>query len=184
MTDALAVHYARALADAVFAAHSGLKPEEAVQQLRDAEALLASSGDLRKVLLSPAVPKSRKVALVMALAEKLGLHRIIKNFLLVVIAHRRTRELGKMRAEFERVVDDRLGWISAEIESARELTGEQRQQIERALGARFGKYIRAHYRVDPNLLGGVRARVASREYDATLRSKLETMRYQLMGSLH
>ncbi len=36
-------------------------------------------------------------------------------------------------------------------------------------------------RVDPNLLAGVRARVASREYDATLRGSLEQMRRRLLA---
>jgi F0F1-type ATP synthase delta subunit len=84
-----------------------------------------------------------------------------------------------MEQQFEAVVDERLGWIPAEIASARELTPEQRQEIERVLGTELGKFIRAKYVVDPDLLAGVRARVASREYDATLRSKLESMRQQL-----
>jgi F-type H+-transporting ATPase subunit delta len=183
MTDALATHYARALADAVFAPGSGLKPEEAVRQLRDAEAAISGSADLQKALLSPAVTKSRKRAVVAELAGQAGLDRLIRNFLLVAITHRRTRELGKMRAEFERVVDERLGWIPADIASAQELTADQRERIEGALGARLGKHIRAHYRTDPALLGGVRARVASKEYDATLRGKLESMGRRLAGSL-
>jgi F-type H+-transporting ATPase subunit delta len=183
MTDALATHYAGALADAVFAPGSGIRPEEAVRQFRDAEAAISASTDLQKALLSPAVAKSRKMAVIAELASQLGLDRLVRNFLLVVTTHRRTRELGKMRAEFEDVVDERLGWISADIASAKELTADQREEIERALGARLGKHIRAHYHADAALLGGVRARVASKEYDATLRGKLESMRRRLAGSL-
>jgi hypothetical protein len=40
MATALASHYASALADAVFAKDSGLAPEDAVAQLREAEALV------------------------------------------------------------------------------------------------------------------------------------------------
>jgi F-type H+-transporting ATPase subunit delta len=183
MTDALAIHYARALADSVFASGSGLEPEEGVRQLRDAESLISGSADLQKALLSPAVTKSRKMAVLAGLAGELKLDRLIRNFLLVVVSHRRTRELSKIRAEFERVVDERLGWIPAEIASSRDLTAEQRSRIEGALAASLGKRIRAHYRTEPGLLGGVRARVASREYDATLRGKMESMRRRLAGSL-
>ena len=179
MTGGLATHYARALADAVFAPNSGLAPEEAVRQLRDSVTLISESKDLERAMLSPAVNKSRKTAVISKLADELGLHRLIRNFLLVVVSHRRIRELHDMEQQFEAVVDERLGWIPAEIASARELTPEQRQEIERVLGTELGKFIRAKYVVDPDLLAGVRARVASREYDATLRSKLESMRQQL-----
>lgn len=183
MTDALAVHYADALADAVFAPGSGLDPEQAAQQFHDAEAAISASSDLQTALASPAVTKPRKMAIMSDLAKQMGLHRLLTNFLLVVTSHRRMDELARIRAEFERVVDERLGWIPAEIASARELTTEQRGEIERSLGDRLHKRIRASYRTDPALLGGVRVRVASREYDATVRGKLESMRRRLVGSL-
>ncbi len=88
-----------------------------------------------------------------------------------------------MRQKFEIVVDERLGWIPADISSARELNPQQRQDIERVLGTKLGKFIRAHYKVEPALLAGVRARVASKEYDATLRGKLESMHQRLVAHL-
>lgn len=182
MRDAAATHYAQALVDALFAPGADISPEQAVAQFRDAEASVASSGDLQKALASPAVTKPRRMAIMSELADKLGLSRLLRNFLLVTTKHRRTNELGGILAELERLVDARLGWIPAEIASAQELTGEQRSQIERTLGDRLNKRIRARYRVDPALLGGVRVRVASREYDATLRGKLESMRRGLVGS--
>lgn len=182
MSGALATHYARALADAVFGAKSGLSPQDAVEQLRSAESLMSGSIVLQRALLSPAVVKRRKEAVVAKLAAELGLDRIIRNFLLVLVAHRRTNEFNAIRREFERVVDERLGWIPAEIASAKELNAQQKQEIERALGTKLGKFIRAHYAVEPKLLAGIRARVASREYDATLRGKLEHMRQRLAAS--
>lgn len=182
MRDALATHYAQALVDALFAPGADISPEQAVGQLRAVEAAVSTSQDLQMALASPAVAKPRKMAIMSELADKLGLSRLLRNFLLVATKHRRTNELGGIRAEFERLVDARLGWVPAEIASAQELTAEQRGRIERTLGDRLKKRIRAHYGVDPALLGGVRVRVASREYDATLRGKLENMRRELAGS--
>jgi F-type H+-transporting ATPase subunit delta len=183
MAGALAGHYAKALADTVFAPDSGLSPQEAVEQFRTAEALVSGSKELQRALLSPAVSKSRKKSVVIKLGESLQLHRLIRNFLLVVVTHRRTRELHLMRQQFEAIVDERLGWVPAEIASAKELNEQQRQEVERILGAKLGKFIRPNYSVDPALLGGIRARVASREYDATVRGKLERMRQHLAANL-
>jgi F-type H+-transporting ATPase subunit delta len=183
MTDALSTHYSRALADAVFAPDSGLSPQDALAQLAAAEHLISSSKELQIALLSPAVSKARKAAVISRLADQLGLHRLMRNFFMVVVKHRRTRELSAIRQSFELIVDARSGWIPAEIGSAKELSAEQRQQIEHALGTKLGRFIRAHYEIDPALLGGVRARVASREYDASLRGKLESMRQRLVAQI-
>lgn len=182
MTGAIATHYANALAEAVFKPNSGLSPEDAVKQFRDIVALFSESKQLERALLSPAVKRPRKEAVIARIADDLGLHRLIKNFLLVIVSHRRTYDLSTIRREFEAVVDQRLGWVPAEITSAKELGAEQKQEIERALGTKLGKFIRAQYAVDPNLLAGVRARVASREYDATLRGSLEQMRRRLIAT--
>src|SRR6476661_2354609 len=176
MAAALAGHYASALADAVFAPNSGLPPENAVAQLRAAEALVSGSKELQLALGSPAVGKQRKTAVIAKLADLLELHRLVRNFLLVVVAHRRTRDLRDMRQHFEAAVDARLGWIPAEVTSARELGERQRQEVERILGTKLGKFIRATYGVDAGLIGGLRVRVASREYDASVRGKRESMR--------
>ena len=183
MTGALAKHYAEALADAVLVPNAGLSSDAAREQLRQAAETVTGSEELMKALLSPAVNKARKQAVIGKLADVLGLDRLIKNFLLVVVSHRRTRELKAMQQEFELIVDERTGWIPARIESARELSAEQRGEIEKALGEKLGKFVRANYQVNPALIGGIRAHIASREFDASVRGKLEGMRSRLLAQL-
>ncbi len=182
MVNALATHYAHALADAVFGPNAELAPEEAVKQMSAAEELISGSQELSNALLSPAISKDRKAAVIGKFSDELKLHRLIRNFLLVVISHRRTKDLLGIRQEFAAEVDKRLGWIPADIASAQELSPQQKEELERTLGAKLGKRIRAHYQVDPALLAGVRARVVSKEYDASLRGKLEGMRQRLTAS--
>jgi F-type H+-transporting ATPase subunit delta len=181
--NALSSHYAQALADAVFAPNSGLDAHAAVDQLRSAESLLSNSKQLQLALLSPAVNKTRKQAVISKLGEELGLNRVVRNFLLVVVSHRRVADLKAMRESFEEVVDERLGWVRAEVATAHEMDAAEREHVERALGERLGKFIRATYVVDASLIGGVRARVASKEYDATVRGKLDNMRQRLSSNL-
>jgi F-type H+-transporting ATPase subunit delta len=180
MQDAVAKHYASALADAVFKPGSGLSPQDAVKQFLAVEEVFSGSKQLQHALLSPAVTRPRKQAILGRIADELGLHRLLKNFLLVLISHRRTAQLPTIRRDFEAIVDERLGWVPAEITSANDLSQHEKDEIERALGTKLGKLIRAHYKVDPSLLAGVRARVASREYDATLRGGLEQLRRRLV----
>ena len=130
---AVATRYAKALADVTTAA-AGLRPEEALSQLRAFEAALAASHELQNALTTPAVPASRKRAVVARIADILKLSLIARNFLFVLIDHRRIALLGEILHSFELIVDERLGFARAEVSSPRELTESQRGAISAPVG--------------------------------------------------
>ncbi|HJY06914.1 MAG TPA: ATP synthase F1 subunit delta [Bryobacteraceae bacterium] len=179
MTNSLSVHYANALADAVFAPESRLPPEQAVQQLRKAVQLFDISPDLHRVLQSPAVSRHKKIALVGPLIKDEGLDHLIRNFLMVVVEHRRVKDLRHILEGFEEAIDIRLGLARVEITSAMDLTDEQKQAVEEALVEATGKRVRPLYRINRAILGGVIARFGSKEYDGSLLGRLEALRRQL-----
>jgi F-type H+-transporting ATPase subunit delta len=183
VTGALASHYARALADAVTPPDSGLDPRKAVEQLRRAECLLSSSKDLQLVLVSPLISKTEKFNVIRRLADQFELHRTIRNFLLIIASHRRTKEIRRIVTQFEQIVNERLRLTAVEVTSRRELTGSQKEEIERLLGEKLGKAIQVDYKLDSCLLGGVKASVASKEYDATIRGGLERLRARLLATV-
>src|SRR5512137_501378 len=104
---ALAKRYAEALADVVTRGASALRAEEAVAQLRAFEATLQGSRELREALSTPAVPNSRKRAVVGRLAGALGLAPVARNFLFVLVDHRRITSLPEIIHAFELTVDER-----------------------------------------------------------------------------
>ena len=55
----------------------------------------------------------------------------------------------------------------------------QRQLVER-LTRVLGKEVRAHFRSDPGLLGGVVVRVGDRVYDGSLRRRLNLLRRRML----
>jgi F-type H+-transporting ATPase subunit delta len=179
MVTALATHYARALADAVTSPQSDVTPEEAAADLRVVAAVLEGSPDLQRCLLSPAISREKKGAIAEILAKQFNLHRLVRNFLHVVVRHRRVTDLRGVILEFERIIDERTGFERADIVSAAALTGAQEQEIIAALEKTSGKRIRAHFKTDPSLLGGVIARLHSIEFDGSLLGGLNALRHQL-----
>lgn len=171
---AVATRYAKALAD-VTTAGAGLRPEEALSQLRAFETALASSRELGNALTTPAVPASRKRAVVARIAGLLELSPIARNFLFVLIDHRRIALLAAILHSFELIVDERLGFARAEVSSPRELTETQRGAINAQLERITGKRIRMRFAVDPALIGGVVARIGSTVYDGSVRGQLQTL---------
>jgi F-type H+-transporting ATPase subunit delta len=179
---AVAARYANALADIVTDSRSALSPQDAIGELRAFEAVLEESHDLREALHTPAIPGARKKAVVGRLADLLKLSRIPRNFLLVLIAHRRITLLREILHAFEIVLDERSGYIRAEIASAGSLGEDQRAEIAAELEKLTGKRIRAAYSVDESLIGGVVAKAGATVYDGSVRGSLESLRQRLSAA--
>jgi len=181
MVSVAASRYARALADVAFDPRSGLDPQHVTEQLKTVAALVRDSAELQRVLLSPAVPNSRKRGVIGKLAPDLGLNPKIRNFIYVLIDRRRIGQIGEIQEAFQSIVDERMGLIRADVTSARDLTDEQRGAVQAELAKLTGKQIRMECSVDPALIGGLVARVGSTVYDGSVRGQLEALQQRLVA---
>jgi F-type H+-transporting ATPase subunit delta len=167
--------YARALADAVTKPSAGVDSHQISRELQAFDAVLSASPELRHALSSPAVPGPRKKAVVNRLADPLALSRISRNFLFILIDHRRIAALADVLKAFEMELDNRLGLARVEVTAARELDPRQREALIQDLEKLTRKRVRLQFSVDPALIGGVVARVGSTVYDGSVRGKLESL---------
>ncbi len=179
MPAAAATRYARALVEVVLSPLGGVEPSRAAEELRAFEAALKESRDLRHVLLSPAIAPLRKRAVVDRLAQSLAASRPVRNFLKVVVDHRRAADLGEIIRAFETLMDERMGVQRVDVASARELDQAQREELSRGLEAGTGKKVRLNVSLDPELIGGVVARIGSTVYDGSVRGRLQTLARRL-----
>ena len=69
--------------------------------------------------------------------------------------------------------------LSAQVTTAIALTDAQAKGLAAALRQALGKDPEIETRVDPAILGGVKVRVGSRLYDASLKSKLDSLKFAL-----
>jgi len=177
----VAARYAEALADVVTAAGSAVRAQDALDELRAFEGTLRSSPDLYNALTSPAIPGSRKKAVVGRIADDLRVSKVTRNFLFVLIDHRRVPALGEILQTFEVVLDQRLGYARAEIASPRELSNAQRASLNATLERLTGKRIRMRFAIDESLIGGVVARIGSTVYDGSVRGQLQSLERRLIA---
>jgi F-type H+-transporting ATPase subunit delta len=181
MASAVANRYASALVDVVTSAGSALKPEDAVAQLRAVAQMVADSAELRNALMTPAIQNSRKRAVIAKLLDSMATSHLIRNFIFVIIDHRRIAILDEIREAFELLLDERMGFVRAEVTSAVPLDKQRGTALESELSNLTGKRMRLRFTVDPELLGGVVARIGSTVYDGSLRGQLQQLRKQLTG---
>jgi F-type H+-transporting ATPase subunit delta len=177
---AIASRYARALVEVVLEQRIG--PDIARQQLNAIVNAVRESADLRRVWESPAVSAEQKRAVLDAVAGQIGAAKPVRNFIAVLIDHRRIAMLEDMAKQFDSELNAQLGLAEAEISSSRPLSADGQRQLESRLERLTGKRVRATYSSDPELLGGVVVRVGSTIYDGSVRGQLEKMKQELSSA--
>lgn len=81
--------------------------------------------------------------------------------------------------EFTRLVRLELASRHAVIESAAALPDEQTSRLAAGIKTRFGNDITTEFRVQPDLIAGIRIKVGSDVWDGTVRNRLNTLSQQL-----
>ena len=172
--------YARAFADVVIG--SRLDAARTLAEAQQIAALVDQSRELREVWDNPSIAAEQKRAVLDAIVQRAGISRPVRNFVAVLIDKGRTRFLSEIVTQFAHDLNDRLGIAEAEVTTARELSGQERAELESDLSRVTGKTIRAKYEQNPALLGGAIARVGSTVYDGSVKGQLERIRQQLISS--
>jgi F-type H+-transporting ATPase subunit delta len=175
--------YARAYAEMVDAADA----DHAIEDLNQIAALVHESSDLRHIFLNPSVEHKQKLGLLDAIIDATGgreprRRMLLRNFIAVLIDHKRIGQIVDIAAQFKHEVEQRMGIADAQVSSARELTSAERKSLEQRLAAVTGKTVRATYAHDSSLLGGAVVRVGSTIYDGSVRGQLQRLKEQIAGN--
>jgi F-type H+-transporting ATPase subunit delta len=172
--------YARAFVDVVF--DRRLDAGRAARELYSLAQLVASSKPLREVFEAPSIPPKQKRGLLDAIVAREGISREVRNFIAVLMDHRRIAFLSAIVKEFEHEMDRRLGFAEAEVISARELGESERRALEAQVEKLSGKKVRPRYSRDESLRGGAVVKLGSTIYDGSVKGRLERLREQLVGN--
>ena len=172
--------YARAFADVILTKGNLLDPARILDELHGIEALLKESDPLRHVLENPSIPSDRKLAVLDAIAMRLVTTRQVRNFVAVLIDHRRLPLFSEILKQLAQELDERQGFAEAQVSSARQLSEQEKQSLEAEITKMTGKKVKARYKQDATLLGGAVVQVGSTIYDGSVKGQLERIREQLV----
>lgn len=140
------------------------------------------SSDLRAVARSPLIDPEEKARALTAVAEKLGVSDLGRKLIGVAAQNRRAAELPAIASVYRTLVARDRGARQVEIISARPMEQGETAAIVDALGKSLGAKIEAETSVDDSLIGGFVVRVGSRQFDASVKSKLDALRLQLRSA--
>jgi F-type H+-transporting ATPase subunit delta len=156
-----------------------LDPTRTVDEVHSLARTFQQSAELRGVWGSPAIPAEQKRNLLDAIAAQMGLSKPVRNFVAVLIDNHRVAALPEIAKQFETELLQRLGMADVDITSSRELSADERREMEAEIGRMTGKKVRARYSTDRTLLGGAVVRMGSTVYDGSVRGQLQKIKEQL-----
>ena len=172
--------YARAFADVVF--DKKLDAGKTLRELNAFSALLKENEDLRRVWENPAIAAEQKRGVLDAIVSREGFSRPVRNFMAVLIDHRRMHLFDRIIDHLRHELDTRMGFAEARITSFRDLSEPEKRGLEAQVEKLTGKKVRAKYARDASILGGAVVRVGSTIYDGSVLGQLQRIREQIAES--
>ena len=172
---AIARRYAGAIFDIARKQNTIDRTLEDVERIAD----LFSKRKLVYLLNEPKIPMKRKEAAIrQALASKVLPTSL--NLALLVVQRELVEAMPNIARELKQMVLDYKNEAVAEVTTAAPMDEQQLNEIKQALERRTGKHIIMQTRVQPDILGGVVARVGDQVIDASIRHRLAALQQQLL----
>jgi F-type H+-transporting ATPase subunit delta len=142
-------------------------------------ASLYSKRTLAYLLKEPKLPAQRKEAAIrQALASKVLPTSL--NLALLVVQRQLVEVMPNIAREFAQLVLDYKNQAVAQVTTAAPMDERQTNSVRQALERNTGKTILMQTKVQPDILGGVIARVGDKVIDGSIRHRLAILKQQLL----
>jgi len=152
------------------------KLDKITSDIEDFYSILSSSTELKNVLWSSTYDLKEREGVTTDIASKRGYDSLTSNFLSLVL------ELGKFKSllNSEQTIVQKLrkasGKIKAEIVMASNPSEEDLSKVKAKLSEVMGQEVEVTYKVDPQIIGGIIAKVEDKVFDGSIKTQLERIR--------
>jgi len=172
---AIGRRYAGAIFDIALKQNTVERTLDDVQEI----ARLYTKRTLAYLLKEPKVPAQRKESAIrQALASRVLPTSL--NLALLVVQRDLVEAMPNIARELAQLVLDYKNQAVAEVTTAAPMDEQQLNGVKQALERNTGKSILMHTKVQPEILGGVIARVGDQVIDGSIRHRLAVLKQQLL----
>ena len=146
------------------------------------DAMIRESADLARLVRSPAFTAEVQTRAVEAVLAKAGMGGLAANFIKLVASNRRLFALPGMISAFRALVQQSKGIVRAEVRLAEQPSEAVIEEIKSSLRDVAKSDVDLDLRIDPSLIGGIVVKLGSRMVDASLRTKLNSIRLAMLSA--
>ncbi len=143
------------------------------------EALVQENTDLARLIKVPVFSAEQQGKAIAAVLKNAKIGGIAGNFIRLVAQNRRLFLILSMISAFRGLVSRSQGEVVAEVQVAEPLSDTHLGVLKQALDDVTGKKVRIDLKVDPSLIGGLIVRVDSKMIDASVKTKLSSIKHAM-----
>jgi F-type H+-transporting ATPase subunit delta len=176
MADRLTI--ARPYAKAAFKQAQGEGQLDSWSGVLNAAATAVSDPRLKALIGSPRVTAKQLADFIAELAQVapgVGSRRMLD----ALAENHRLAYLPEIAQQFDALKDEAEGVVDVHVTSAAALGVDEQQKLTAALERRFGRKVRVHAQVDPELIAGAIVRAGDLTIDGSYKSRLERLAFEL-----
>ena len=162
--------YSRALFEVANEANELNKIESDIKSF---QTLFDSSAEIKNFIQNPTLSVNAQNSFVNLLADKLNFSKNLKNFFLLLIEKRRIFFVKKITESFLKLCSKKRGEVKASLISSKKLSQTELDEISNDLSKSMGSTIKFDYKVDEQLIGGLKIQLGSFMIDTSIKNKLK-----------
>ena len=131
------------------------------------------NSEVKNFIKDPSQIINEQNKLVNLISDKLNFSKNLQKFLLLLIEKRRIFFVNKIIESFLRLCSRKRGEIKASLISSKELSQTELNEISTDLSKSMGSILKFDYKVDKELIGGLKLQLGSIMIDTSIRNKLK-----------
>jgi len=139
-------------------------------------ALIADNADVNRLVRSPVFTAAEQLRALSAIMNKVGIAGLTANFLKLVASNRRLFAASDMIKAFRALYARHKGEVTAQVTVAEPLADRHVSALKDALKSVTGSDVALDIAVDRSIIGGLKVKVGSRMVDASLKTKLNSIK--------
>jgi len=171
--------YSRALFEV---AQEASELEKIENDIKNFASLLINSLEIKNFIHNPTQSKDNQKNVLNLLAEKLNFSKNLKNFMFLLIEKRRIFFVEKIIDSFLKLCAQKRGEVKASLISSKELSETELENISKELSSSTSSTIKLNYKVDKELIGGLKLQLGSFMIDTSIKNKLNKYKQAMLES--
>ncbi|MBL6857487.1 MAG: ATP synthase F1 subunit delta [Pelagibacteraceae bacterium] len=138
--------------------------------------------ELKDFIMNPTQSQLNQLLALNKIAIKMNLSKIVKNFLSVLIIKRRIFYLNNIFKSFLSLTSKKKGELKASLISSKNLTTDELKSLNSEISKVLGAVIALDFKVDENLIGGLKIQIGSLMVDTSIKNKLKKYEQIMLGA--
>ena len=154
--------------------------EKTERDLKNFQSLVDSTLEIKNFIHNPTQSKENQNQVINLIAEKLNFSKNLKNFMFLLVEKRRIFFVGKIIESFLKLCSQKRGEVKASLISSKELSETEIESVSKDLSSSMGSTLKFDYKVDKELIGGLKLQVGSYMIDTSIKSKLKKYEQKML----